>query len=244
MISRRTWLHLTAQATAACMAAGRLLFGRAAFAGQRRPADAPDSMNPEGMHWDTFLHELQALTRAQYAPDWSETAHVEKVASLLGTVDVSDPALQRLLDRYRNSRRGFPEIRTVHDGGDFAVTVLQFHAGETIELHDHPRMTGVILCITGSVRIEAFTLLDGTTPDGHLRIRHEGDVVLGPGDFATLVSDHGNIHALEATEWCELIDVFTPPYTPDRADEYRRYGRSGAPVEGSDIYAAWVLDDG
>ena len=33
---------------------------------------------------------------------------------------------------------------------------------------------GVILCITGSVRIEAFTLLEGTTPDGHLRIRHAG----------------------------------------------------------------------
>ena len=73
MISRRTWLHLTAQATAACVAAGRLLFGRTAFAGQRRPAEAPDSMNPDGKHWDTFLHELQALTRAQYAPDWSET---------------------------------------------------------------------------------------------------------------------------------------------------------------------------
>ena len=48
-------------------------------------------------------------------------------------------------------------------------------------------------------------------------------------------------HALEATEWCELIDVFTPPYTDDRADDYRRYGRSSEPVEGDDIYAAWEL---
>ena len=243
MISRRSSLHLTARAVTALLAFGRLLSGRAvaAQAALVGPASLPRSSS--GLHWDTILHELQALTRTQYAPDWNEAAHVEAVASLLGAVDVTDPALQRLLDRYQSTRRDFPAIRTVHDGGDFSVTVLQFQAGESIELHNHPRMTGVILCITGSVTIEAFTLLDGTTPEGHLRIQHEGDVVLGPGDHATLVSGRGNIHALQATEWCELIDVFTPPYTPDRADAYRRYARSATPVEGTDIYAAWELGE-
>ena len=58
------------------------------------------------------------------------------------------------------------------------------------------------------------------------------------------MSGRGNIHALEATEWCEPIDVSTPPYTPDRADAYRRDARSSAPIEGTGILAAWELGEG
>ena len=69
-------------------------------------------------------------------------------------------------------------------------------------------------------------------------------MVLGPGDHATLVSGRGNIHGLEGTEWCELADMSSPPYTPDRADAYRRDARASTPIEGTDIFAAGELGKG
>ncbi len=247
MLSRRESIRLSARAVAVLMAFGRFLSPRTAAAASNpsasdTPPPTPAAMASTGpVSWDRFLTDLQTLTRTQHDADWDEAAYVEQVASLMGMLDITDRTLQATLDRYRNARRGFPEIHRTHDGGDYSVVVLQFEAGETIELHNHPRMTGVILCLTGAVQVEAFNLLEGTTPAGNLRLQQVDDVTLRPGDHATLTSDRGNIHALQATRWCELLDVMTPPYTEENREEYRRYGRSGTPIEGDDIYEAWEL---
>ena len=41
----------------------------------------------------------------------------------------------------------------------FEVTTVVFEVGEAIEPHDHPDMTGVILCVLG-IHIENFDQLD------------------------------------------------------------------------------------
>lgn len=235
MPTRRSAIRLSSHAVALLVALRPWLAARASA----RSAGGPH-LRP--IDWDTFLAELQAITRAQHRSDWDPSGHVARVVELMATLDITDPELQGHLDAYEETRRGFPQIRTVHDGGDFSVAVLQFEAGESIALHNHPRMTGVILCMTGSVRLEAFDRLDGRTPAGALRLRRVEDGTLGPGDLATLTETHGNIHALHAPEWCELLDVFTPPYTPDRLRDYRWYARSAVAVEGDDIFAGWELD--
>lgn len=234
MLSRRMSLRLSSRAVGVLMALSPWLAARAV--GRRGPSGAGP------IDWETFLVELHALTRAQHTDDWDEAAHVAAVRTLMAELDVTDARLQQALDRYTDRSKGFPQIRTVHRADDYSVAVLQFEPGESIALHNHPRMTGVILCLTGSVSIEAFDRLDGVTPDGDLRLRQVADLTLGPGDFATLTPDHGNIHALVATEWCELLDVFTPPYTPDRLEEYAWFARSAAPVEGDDIFAGWEIE--
>jgi len=261
MLSRRHSIRLSARAVAALMAFGPLLSGCTRDAtGKRSPHDDDPTTGsgatsgttqgttggtdtgdapPEMIDWETFLAELEVLTRTQYNEPWDQAAYVEEVAALMGLLDVTDATFQDILDRYRDATRGFPEIRTAHDGGDYEVAILQFEPGESIDLHNHPRMTGVILCLTGAVDIDAYNLLDRTSESGDLLIERVAEVTLAPGDYATLTESRGNIHALVAHEWCELLDVFTPPYTPDRIREYRWYGRSDEPVEGDSIFAAW-----
>ena len=230
MLSRRCSIRLSLQAVTALVALGPVLSGRRAQAakGATEPID-----------WDTFLVELQALTRAQHAPDWDQAAYVKSVVALMHELDVMDAGLQEVLDRYRKLRTGFPQIRTAVDGGDYSVSVLQFAPGDSIALHNHPRMTGVILCLTGAVEVESYTLLEGLSEAGEQRMKQDIKTVLRPGDHATLTATRGNIHGLEAREWCELLDVFTPPYTADRAEEYSWFARSSKPVEGTDVYAVW-----
>ena len=232
MITRRQSLRLSGHAAAALVAAGPLLAGR------RARALPTGDLRPQSIDWATFLADLEALTQAQHEAGWDPACHVARVATLLGELDVTDAPVQAQLDRYLDARRERPELRTLHDGGDHEVVALQFAPGDTIGLHDHPRMTGVILCITGSVHIQAYNRLGPTSKDGTLRIQQVEDVVLQPGDHATLTEHHGNIHTLVAPEWCELIDVFTPPYTPDRIRDYRRYVRSAEPVQGTDVFLA------
>ncbi len=258
MLSRRTAFRLSSQAVAALVAFAPFLAscGRPSPRGSKAEdhtggdggvaslegGDDTGSdvhAEPDSLSWEAFLAALEALAEQSLQSDWDEAAYVVEVAALMGRLDLLDASFQAILDRYHDAHLGFPEINTAHDGGFFEVATLQFEPGESIDLHNHPRMTGVIVCLTGSVQIEAFNLLERRSESGELLIQKVADVHLQPGEHATLTSDHGNIHALVASEWCELLDVFTPPYTSDRIREYRWYSRSEVPVEGDDVYLAW-----
>ena len=122
---------------------------------------------------------------------------------------------------------------------ELGVVTIEFDPGDEIPLHNHPDMTGVILCLSGKVDIQAFNLLEERSEDGRLLIERVDQVDLQPGQFASLTADRGNIHGLVAVEFTELLDVFTPPYDAERLERYRWYERSDDPVEGTNIFAAW-----
>ena len=74
-----------------------------------------------------------------------------------------------------------------------------------------------------------------------MRIRRVVDTVLRPGDFSTLTADRGNIHALVADEYTELLDVFTPTYQTVMPERMRWYERSAKPIDGTDVFEAWTV---
>ena len=133
----------------------------------------------------------------------------------------------------------FPELATVHEGGHFEVATLEFDAGDEIPLHNHPDMTGVIVCLSGQTEVEGFNLLDEVSDQGNLLLERIDQITLTPGDHCTLTADRGNIHSLVATEFTQLFDVFTPPYDDEKLERYRWYERELAPYEGEHIFEAW-----
>jgi predicted metal-dependent enzyme (double-stranded beta helix superfamily) len=211
--TRRHALQLSAKAVVGLLATAPLTLARAA-------------RSDGTIDWDAFLDRLSALAQAQFTPEWDPAAYVEDVAALMKTLAPRDRAFRRFLRRYRDTAQGFPAIRSAHDGGHFSVATLHFEPGEAIGLHDHPRMTGVILGLRGAARIDAFDRLPHPERDDRWRLRPAGPVVVAPGQHATLTPDRGNVHALRADTFTELLDVFTPPYDAERSAEFRWYERA------------------
>ena len=90
-----------------------------------------------------------------------------QVIDLMRRLDLGDPDVTGFYDDYVNAKGLFPEISSVHHGGHFAVATLEFDKGDRIRLHNHPDMTGVILCVSGAVEVEAYDLLDHKSDQGN-----------------------------------------------------------------------------
>lgn len=191
------------------------------------------------LDWPRFLDQLSALAEAQFTEGWDTESYVEDVAVLMKTLDVRDRPIRRFLRQYEDTIAGRPAVRRAHDGGHFSVASLHFEPGEVIGLHDHPRMTGVILGLRGAARVTAFDRSVHPERAGWFRLRQVADVTVRPGTHATLTPDRGNVHTLRAAVRTTLLDVFTPPYDPPRAAEFRWYERSPEPVSGDRVFDAW-----
>ena len=241
MLTRRHAVKLSAKGVAALMASLPHLSGCARHARQT-PRISPrlsPSLTASKLSWTEFIEALASLADGQFTAGWSQEQHVEEVMALMRLVDLDDAKFEQVYDGYVSARGLFPEIGSIHHGGHFSVASLEFDPGDEIRLHNHPDMTGVILCLTGSVEVEAFNLLDAPSPTGKLLIEQVTQVQLKPGSFATLTADHGNIHRLVATEFTELLDVFTPPYDAERMRSYRWYERSEEPIRDGIVFEAW-----
>lgn len=221
--TRRLALRLSAKALLGLMVMPRPVLAR-------RDSDALD--------WQRFLDHLSNLAEAQFTQDWHTDAYVEDVAILMKRLDLGDRHFRRFIRRYRDTAEGMPSIRRAHGGGHFSVATLHFEPGESIDLHDHPRMTGVILGMRGSARIESFDRLDDPDREDRWRLRPAGAVDVRPGIHATLTPERGNVHALHADVFTELIDVFTPPYDESRKADFKWYERNKVPSQDG-TYAAW-----
>jgi predicted metal-dependent enzyme (double-stranded beta helix superfamily) len=252
MISRRRVVAMSAKGVAALMATVSALPAcRKHGASVKGGMDAvlPDSAggagdaksSPQGIDWETFIVALAELAEAQFSPDWNQRTYVEEVQALMELLDWDDAHFETLYDGYASSRGDFPELNTAYEGGHFEVATIEFDAGDSIPLHNHPEMTGVIQCVSGAVRVEAFDLLDEPATSGNLRLKRVVNTTLRAGQFSTLTSSRGNIHALVAEEFTEMLDVFTPPYDDERMRHYRWYRRKEEPSEGDDIFEAWTV---
>ena len=193
----------------------------------------------EPMDWASFIVALGTLAEAQFSDDWDQASYVEEVAALMKLLDLEDAYFQSLYDGYVQVLGTFPELATVHEGGHFEVATVEFDAGDAIPLHNHPDMTGVIVCLSGVTRVESFDLLDETSPEGNLLLERVDDLTLTAGDHCTLTAKRGNIHSLVALEFTQLLDVFTPPYDEEKLLRYRWYEREQSPYQGETIFEAW-----
>jgi cysteamine dioxygenase len=193
----------------------------------------------QSIDWDTFIADLAVLAEKQFSPEWNQDTYVDEVGALMQLLDLDDSKFQALYDGYATAASLFPDLNTVHEGGYFEVATLEFDPGDTIDLHNHPDMTGVILCLSGMLQVEAFDLLDEISDSGQLLIKRVVNREVEPGEYCTLTATHGNIHTVSAPVFTQLLDVFTPPYNDERLTRYRWYERAQTPYSGEDIFEAW-----
>jgi hypothetical protein len=244
-IDRRTAIQLSAKGMVALMASLPLLKACAApgatgAASGGINSGAPPLVDAGPIPWDHFLEQVAALAEVQFTDDWDQAGYTADVQRLMQRLNLADPFLLDAYANYANNVRAFPEIDTIYHHDSFEVATLQFEAGETIDLHDHPDMTGVIMCISGTVDVENFTLLDEASPQSDYLLERTARWRMRDLDVGTLTATTSNIHGLQAIEFTQMLDVFTPPYNDDRSQRSRWFRRAAQPLANRpDVFEAW-----
>lgn len=199
---------------------------RAMARGGRIPAGAP-------IHWDAFLEAVAKEASRQHLDAWNEPEYVKRAEALALRLDLADAdlaaAFQRAKKGVGNGRVDFDRLEKQED---FQISFLQFEKGEEISHHDHPGMTGVLLCATGDIDVWNYDELADAPEPGHVLLRETSRAHLAKGTTSTLTSKERNIHRLRARELTQLIDIFAPPYTPERVKGSRWFEVDKEPWKG------------
>ena len=191
------------------------------------------------LSWENLLEKVRDLSQAQFSPSWEQESYVYDVAEYMRALDINDPAIAALFENYLNRHQNFPEINTVHHETAFEVSILTFEPGETISLHDHPEMTGVIMCHSGEIQVDNYNLLLDESQSGNHLLQKIGQEVMVAGSVGTLTADRGNIHELKTSTFTRMIDIFTPPYDDISIAASRWYEKDSEGYQGAtDIFEA------
>jgi hypothetical protein len=188
----------------------------------------------EKIHWEAFLEAVSKEAEKQHLDAWNQDTYVQSIAKLASQLHLGDPklamAMEQLKIRLKNGRVDFDYLEKRID---FSLCLLQFDQDEFIRPHDHPEMTGMILCGSGEIETANYdptVLPDHNTPKGHQLLKHTATNILKKNDISTLTAKTNNIHTLKALKPTQLIDIFTPPYDKERIEKSRWFDISQDPL--------------
>jgi hypothetical protein len=168
------------------------------------------------LSWNALLERIAALAEGQNREPWNQDEYVQVVGMLCRQLDIAKPLVARTRQQYTNRHIGSPEFAELERRITFQVSMVSFEKDEVIPPHNHPDMTGVMLCVTGTVAVNNYELISPVGPGGEGRLRRVGAGVMTPKTISTLTAEHRNIHSLRAATFSEVIDIFTPPYDSTR----------------------------
>ncbi len=211
---------------------------RANAAEGRLPADG-------AMNWEAFLEAVSKEAAKQHLDAWGQDSYVEGISKLASRLHLEDPVLTKALAQLTTRlKHGNVDFQYLEQRVDFSLCLVQFDEGEIIRPHDHPGMTGMILCASGEIETSNFDpieLPDTQASEGHLFLKKADTAVLKKNDISTLTAKARNIHTLKASKVTQLVDIFTPPYNDERVEQSRWFKLAPDPVEGhKDIFEAEV----
>jgi len=171
------------------------------------------------INWDAFLTAVEKETAKQHLDNWNQAGYVKKAAALALRLNLKDPALAMA---FENTQKGIGNKRIdfydLEKQRDFQVNLLQFEKNEQIKHHDHPDMTGVILCATGNIDVWNYDIFKEQS-DKSLLLKETARATLIKGQVSTLTSKERNIHRLKAQSLTQLVDIFAPPYNKERSQK-------------------------
>lgn len=218
---------------------GLALPGITAFATR---ANACNGRIPENgaINWDAFLTAVAKEAAKQHLDDWNELAYVDKAAALMAKLNLKDPALAKA---FAATKQGLGNKRVdfynIEEKRDFEICLLQFEKGEEITHHDHPEMTGVLLCATGKTDVWNYDLLGQRKDSNQVLLKQTSHALLTKGNVSTLTSKERNIHRLKAQKLTQLVDIFAPPYNKERSEKSSWFHVDSEPFKGyANIYEA------
>lgn len=202
-------------------------------------ANAAEGRPPEdgAMHWEAFLEAVTKEAGKQHLDAWDQDSYVKSIAALASRLHLGDPVLKNALGQITTRlQNGKVDFQYLEQRVDFSLCLVQFDHGEIIRPHDHPGMTGMILCASGEIETSNFDPAappEGVVPsEGHLLLQRVGQGVLKKNNISTLTAKARNIHTLHARKPTQLVDIFTPPYDKDRIERSQWFELSPDPVPG------------
>jgi cysteamine dioxygenase len=185
------------------------------------------------IHWDAFLEAIGREAGRQHLDDWSEPHYVEKAAAIMSRLDLDSPVLVKAFENAKagigNQRVDFDKLEQQHD---FQISFVQFEKNEEIHHHDHPGMTGVLLCATGTIDVWNYDELKPQPGRDTLLLKQSSLAKLTKSNVSTLTSKDRNIHRLKARSLTQLVDIFAPPYTKERVARSRWFNVDPEPYQG------------
>lgn len=206
--------QLTAFATRANACDGRL------------PADG-------SINWDAFLEGVEKEAAKQHLDNWNELSYIKEAGKLAHRLNLNDPVLKEAFKKaHRGLGNGKVDFQKLEKQRDFHVTLLQFEKEEAISHHDHPEMTGVILCASGEIEVWNYDLLEKKVAEESVLLKETGHDLLAKGKVSTLTSKVRNIHSLKAKELTQLVDIFAPPYNKERIEKSSWFDVDPDPFQG------------
>ncbi len=182
------------------------------------------------LKWSTFLRRLEQTAQQQHAITWNQTGYVREIAELVKRVPLRAVSASKCSSVPPLAAQ--PAFNDLLHTADVQVSLISFAKGQFIPHHDHPAMTGVMVCAVGGVEVYEYDPL-GAPATGFQVIRSCGHETLHPGDVSTLTAMARNIHFVRAMVDSQLIDIFTPPYTQDRIDATRWFEVNPTPLGGT-----------
>ncbi len=211
---------------------------RANAAEGRLPADG-------AMHWEAFLEAVAKEASKQHLDAWNQDDYVTSISKLASQLHLEDPVLTQALTQLNvRLKHGNVDFNYLERRVDFSLCLVQFDEGEFIRPHDHPGMTGMILCASGEIETSNFDpveMPEHNLPAEHILLKRVGEATLRKNDISTLTAKARNIHTLKARKVTQLVDIFTPPYDKERVEQSRWFKLAPDPVEGhKDVFEAKV----
>ncbi len=194
------------------------------------------------MNWDAYLTKVNEVVQQQHLDNWTEEHYLKQVIQLARQLNLQDPVLQEgFKTGLKGAKNGRVDFTDLEKNKTFAVCLLDFQEGERINPHDHPGMTGVIQCASGSIQVDNYDFFQKRQGRDTVLLKHTANESMKPGNVSSLTSKARNIHQLVANKPTQLVDVFSPPYDPQRATKSSWYKLDSELFEGhKGLYEAQV----
>lgn len=169
--------------------------------------------------WNAFLDDLFLYASELSTHTTDEESYVAKVRQVAKRLKLDEDRIKGILIENRPIDRKICDIQKAFN---FEIALLSFAKGDSIPLHSHPDMTGVMLCATGEVSVNNFDFARSNS-NGTATLKYIGNKYLTKHDTDSLTSHHGNIHEVIAAAPSQIIDIFSPPYNQARIDRTHWY---------------------
>lgn len=199
---------------------GQFLYWCSALPSLAQRAVRENGAGPQRLNWNAFVDRLESTARVQHKPAWDQAQYTQRIAALARSLNLPDKRLTDERAAYRNIHPFRPEFQDLLQTADIQISLISFERGESIPHHDHPDMTGVMVCAMGDVMVSEYDISPAVRYGGWL-LNLAGQERLEPGLTSTLTARTRNVHTLRAAAFSQIIDIFTPPYNDERKKRTR-----------------------
>ncbi len=188
--------------------------------------------------WEQFLAVIEREAQRQYR-GWDQDAQEDYVKRMAKRAHcLQREAVLSVTDVSKAESR-FSSVRRTRT---YEVVGISLRAGDGLPAHNHPEMTGVLLCVTGSLQVEQFDKT-GAVPEGGSLFRRYSSRRLNEGDTSTFTASHHNVHSVVAIEDTQILDIFTPPYTPKRMRSTQWYKLDRLGADDPEVFKGVLLSE-